>query len=226
MPRAWQSVSMRKGLSAHPARIGLQKRMLNSLRKLFPVNRRPNRGVMVEQMDGVGYDERLPTRFDPVLIVALKFFAARGICVFDAPVRRLDDVDFLGELRCEFEHVFEHVGFYPVIGFENGDPFAVRFLEPSIAGCPVTLVLLVDDDDAAVVLRVTLHDLQESSVDPSLRQMISRFSCVWRRRCRALDRGRARHCRWARSPRRAREGRSCSYCRNRRSSTWFSCSMT
>ena len=126
----------------------------------LPVDSRPDGRVVVEQVDGVGDDERLLIDMHASLVAALELLLCGRVGVFDAPIRRLDDVDFLGETCRELQHVLEHAGFDPVVGLEDGDPLAVRFLQAAIARGSVTLVLLVDDDDALVVFGVALHDLQ------------------------------------------------------------------
>ena len=127
------------------------------------VNGRPDGWVMAKQVGRLRDGEGLLRGLDAVLVAAVELALLLGVWHPDAPVGRLDDVERLpgfGERAGEGEHIGVHALLDPIVWLHDGDPFAMRFGKPSVAGGAVALVLLVDDADTAIVRRVFVHDLK------------------------------------------------------------------
>ena len=113
---------------------------------------------MAQQMRRVLNGERLDGRVDAPVIAAVHLALLGRVGQPDAPITRLHDVDRLGVHAREREQVGIHAAFDPVVGFEDGNPLAVRLVEPAVAGGAVALVVLVDHHDTLVARGVGAHN--------------------------------------------------------------------
>lgn len=125
---------------------------------LLAIDRRPDGRVMAEQMCRVLNGERLDGRVDAPVIAAVHLALLGRVGQPDAPITRLHDVDRLGVHAREREQVGIHAAFDPVVGFEDGNPLAVRLVEPAVAGGAVALVVLVDHHDTLVARGMGAHN--------------------------------------------------------------------
>ena len=127
---------------------------------LLAIDRRPDGWVVAQQMRRVLNGERLDRRIDASVVAAVHLALLGRVGQPDAPITRLHDVNRLGVHARECEQVGIHAALDPVVGFEDGNPLAVRLVEPAVAGGAVALVLLVDHHDALVARGVGAHDVK------------------------------------------------------------------
>ena len=125
---------------------------------LLAIDCRPDGRVMAQQMRRVLNGERLDGRVDASVVAAVHLALLGRVGQPDAPITRLHDVDRLGVHACEREQVGIHAAFDPVVGFEDGNPLAVRLVEPAVAGGAVALVVLVDHHDTLVARGMGAHN--------------------------------------------------------------------
>lgn len=125
---------------------------------LLAIDRRPDGRVVAQQMCRVLNGERLDGRVDAPVIAAVHLALLGCVGQPDAPITRLHDVDRLGVHAREREQVGIHAALDPVVGFEDGNPLAVRLVEPAVAGGAVALVVLVDHHDTLVARGVGAHN--------------------------------------------------------------------
>ena len=128
-----------------------------------PVEGRPDRGVVQQQLNAVAHGKRLAARADAPAVRAAHAdgLRARGRAGEDAPVGPLRHVHAprpattlrTGEKR------LDAVWLERVVRLDDGDPGAARHVQASVAGRPVALVGLVHDDVARVGGGVGAHDL-------------------------------------------------------------------
>ena len=102
--------------------------------------------------------ERLDGRVDAPVIAAVHLALLGRVGQPDAPITRFHDVDRLGVHAREREQVRIHAAFDPVVGFEDGNPLAVRLVEPAVAGGAVALVVFVYHHDTLVARGVGAHN--------------------------------------------------------------------
>lgn len=127
---------------------------------LLAIDCRPDGRVMAQQMRRVLNGERLDGRVDASVVAAVHLALLGRVGQPDAPITRLYDVDRLGVHAREREQVGIHAALDPVVGFEDGNPLAVRLVEPAVTGGAVALVVLVDHHDAFVARGMGAHDVK------------------------------------------------------------------
>ena len=127
---------------------------------LLAIDRRPDGWVVAQQMRRVLNGKRLDGRVDASVVAAVHLALLGRVGQPDAPITRLHDVDRLGVHAREREQVGIHAALDPVVGFEDGNPLAVRLVEPAVAGGAVALVVLVDHHDALVARGMGAHDIK------------------------------------------------------------------
>ena len=127
---------------------------------LLAIDCRPDGWVVAEQMCRVLNGERLLGRVDAPVVAAVHLALLGRVGQPNAPITRLHDIDRLGVHAREREQVGIHAAFDPVVGFEDGNPLAVRLVESAVASGAVTLVVLVDHHDTLVARGVGAHDVK------------------------------------------------------------------
>lgn len=108
-------------------------------------------------MCGVTNGERLLRGFDAASIATVYFPLLLCIWHPDAPIRSLYYIYGFVKFFSKCKHVGIHVRFNPVVWLEYRHPSASCFPEATVAGGTVSLVLLVDYDNAIVLGGMGTH---------------------------------------------------------------------
>lgn len=127
---------------------------------LLAVDRRPDGRMVAQKVRRVLNGERLDRRVDAPVVAAVHLALLGRVGQPDAPITRLHDVNRLGVHAREREQVGIHAALDPVVGLQDGNPLAVRLVEPAVAGGAVALVVLVDYHDALVARGMGAHDVK------------------------------------------------------------------